>query len=62
MEHYDNVCRRIAPPPPRHHHPDFRRPDVDPYELRGRREFVMANLDNYKTLAYGELKDNLLRR
>jgi len=60
MEHYDHVCRRIAPPRPNPRH--YRRPDTEPFELRGRREFVMAYEDNYKTLNYGELQDNLLRR
>ena len=59
MEHYDLVCRRVAPPPPRPYH----RPDMEPFRPReNRREFVIATLDNYKTFSYMELNDNLIRR
>jgi len=60
IEHYDKVCR-IVKPPPRHY--DYRRPEIPVKEsFERRREFVMATLNNYQTLSYAELRDNLLRR
>ena len=56
LEHYDRVCRRVAPP-------RFEPPRVDRFRHEGfRREFIMASLDNLDRLTATEIQDNLTRR
>ena len=56
LEHYDRVCRRVAPP-------RFEPPRGDRFRHEGfRREFIMASLDNLDRLTATEIQDNLTRR
>lgn len=57
VEHYDRVCRRVAPP-------RFEPPRIERYrpEAPFRREFIMASFENLNTLTASEIQENLTRR